>query len=499
MANLFARVTAEWSGRGYTEVRRLGGGTNGRVVLARADWSGALVAIRYLPARLFVDRRRTAAFRADLAAFRRLRDLRVARIRYYAEDPRVARLDREVPAGDGAAVVTDAVDGVALSRMLHGRRTLPAQAALAVLKQSLLALASVHALGLVYRDYKPSRLVVGGRGSAKLLDAGIAVLSPDGGPPGQPAYRAPELWRGGHPSPVTDVYAASCVFFECLVGERPYRAVELFSLMGGHTVGPVPVHEVPELLRPLLLLGMAKDPASRPSAVELVAHLNTVASRAYGPRWEWAGLAELAAIVPPFLEPFPPRIRGHRARLVVAMVVVVAALAVMAAAAVVRHPTGSSVDGAPPGQARPTATSFSSAPAPPAPIPPAPAPSAPAPPAPIPTLTTPTLTTRQPDGECSSVPGLTVSPSSGDVSTLITVSGFGVVADGMVEVIFHADVMGSATTTGDGCFQVTVPIPNADHYGSLPGPYDIHITEFDSDGTYVGNGPHRQSFLVTRS
>lgn len=212
MASQRARLSAGWSGQDYTVLRRLGGGTNGRVMLARDDRSGALVAIRYLPARLLVDHARAAAFRAEMATLARLDDARVTRLRHYAEDPRVTRLHRHVAAGDGAMIVTDAVDGVPLSQVLAGQRALPARVALVLFKQSLLGLAALHALNLVYRDYKPARVLVGASGTAKLTDAGVALLSAAGAPPGRPAYWAPELWRDHVPVPATDVYAATCVF-----------------------------------------------------------------------------------------------------------------------------------------------------------------------------------------------------------------------------------------------------------------------------------------------
>jgi serine/threonine-protein kinase len=517
-------VSAEWIGRGYTELRQLGGGTNGRVVLARDDRSGALVAIRFLPAQLLVDQRRRAAFHAALARFRRLNDVRVVRLRHYAEDPRVARLHQYVAASDGAVLVTDAVEGVPLSRVLCERRALPTQAALVVLKQSLLGLAALHALGLVYQDFKPTRVVIGGRGAATLTDVGVAVLSLDGHPPGKPAYWAPELWSGGPPSPASDVYAATCVFFECLVGERPYRAPELFSLMGGHTVAPVPVQEVPEPLRPLVLDGMAKDPASRPSAAVLAAQLDAVAAWAYGQRWEWGGLAELSAIVCPLLAPFPPQIRRHRARLVAGVAVVVAVVVVVATAATRFNPIGDSTDGAQRQEARPAARILSAPPtlAPtnltrsstrttPAEITPTrttPAESTPVESTPVestpvettPVETTPAETTPAQDPGCPSAPGLSLSPTSGGLSTRITVSGSGVVHNGRVKVYFHADVMGSAVTTGGGCFQVTLPIPNADFYAHFPNQrFEVGIVEYDINGNYVGNGPDGQSFLVTSS
>jgi serine/threonine-protein kinase len=148
--------------------------------------------------------------------------------------------------------------------------------------------------------------VLVGRDVVTLADAGTAVLAD----PAEPARRAPELWQAHPPSAATDVYAATCIFVECLVGHPTYRGPALSSLMGGHTTAPIPMAEVPEPLRPLLAGGLAKDPAYRLTASALAAEAQRVAAAAYGAGWEQAGLAELGAIAGPLIEPFPPAPAG---------------------------------------------------------------------------------------------------------------------------------------------------------------------------------------------
>lgn len=75
------------------------------------------------------------------------------------------------------------------------------EAALTVLKGSLLGLAAAHAVGVVHRDYKPANVVVQPDGTSKLIDFGIAVLTGQGSRAGTPAYMAPEQWQGGPASP----------------------------------------------------------------------------------------------------------------------------------------------------------------------------------------------------------------------------------------------------------------------------------------------------------
>ncbi|GAA3935844.1 hypothetical protein GCM10023085_16630 [Actinomadura viridis] len=274
---------AEWRISGFDEVRELGAGAQGRVVLARHAESGSPVAIKYV-------RRRPG----DEAAIERLRAEAVMLGRI--TDPHVARLYRFVSGEHGAAIVMEAVNGVSLKALLaeHGR--LAPEAALIVLKGSLKGLAAAHTLGVVHRDYKPANVVVQGDGLSKLVDFGVATVAGDGTRTGTPAYMSPEQWEGRPASPSTDVYAATCVFFECVTGHRPHRATDMPGMRRQHLTEPVPVDELPEPLRPLVTAGMAKDPQSRPpSADAFLTALEAVASEAYGADWEHRGIRRLAA------------------------------------------------------------------------------------------------------------------------------------------------------------------------------------------------------------
>ncbi|WP_051108890.1 serine/threonine-protein kinase [Actinomadura flavalba] len=271
----------EWRVSGYTEVRELGAGAQGRVVLARNDASGAPVAVKYL------------APAADEAERERMRH--EARMLAQADSPHIARLYGMVESDTGAALVMEAVDGVSLKAVLERHGALGPEAALTVLKGSLLGLAAAHALGVVHRDFKPANIVVPADGRSRLVDFGIAV--PAGrvaGGAGTPLYMAPEQWTEHTATPATDVYAATCVFVEAVTGRRPYSGSG-DELRAAHLTAPVPVADVPEPLRPLVLAGMAKTPDARPpGAAVFVEELETVARAAYGDDWEGRGAQMLA-------------------------------------------------------------------------------------------------------------------------------------------------------------------------------------------------------------
>ncbi|MEU4721866.1 serine/threonine-protein kinase [Nonomuraea dietziae] len=292
----------EWSVPGYTEVRQLGSGGSGRVVLAVHDDTGADVAIKYLSERVRREPGALAAFRAEAEILTTLVDPHIARMWEYVQEP------------EGAAIVMELVNGVSLRALLRENGTTGPEAALVVLKGSLLGLERAHAARLVHRDYKPENVIVRDDGVSKLVDFGIAVRQGTAtGATGTPPYMAPELWSGEPASPATDVYAATVVFFECLTGHRPYRSTESHVLGYQHLHAPVPVHDAPEEMRELIGRGLAKDPAERPSsAAAFVTEVEEAAVAAYGEEWEERGRRRLAALVAllafllPLPEPPPP-------------------------------------------------------------------------------------------------------------------------------------------------------------------------------------------------
>ncbi|MEU8175929.1 serine/threonine-protein kinase [Microbispora hainanensis] len=285
-----------WNVPGYTVTRELGAGGGGRVVLAVHERTGAPVAIKYLSEDLRRDEGFVVRFRQE------------ARLLVELNDPHVVRLYEYLETEQGAAIVMELVDGPTLRALLRRQGPTGAEAALTVLKGSLLGLAAAHATGVVHRDYKPENVLVTADGASKLADFGIAVRA--GGAPGSsagtPPYMAPEQWTGAAASPASDVYAATAVFFECLTGHRPYRATEHSVLRHMHQTAPVPVEEVPEPLRRLVARGMAKNPALRPaSAAAFVYELERAAVAAYGPSWEERGRSRLAALAAALAATFP--------------------------------------------------------------------------------------------------------------------------------------------------------------------------------------------------
>ncbi|MGW3916738.1 serine/threonine-protein kinase [Streptomyces sp. NPDC005070] len=292
-----------WAVPGYTESRELGSGASGRVALAVHEETGHPVAVKYLSESLRTRPGFVQEFRAEARLLGGLRSDHVAGLYEYVEGP------------DGAAIVMELVDGVCLRVLLAQQAPLDPEAALVLLKGSLLGLADAHRVGVVHRDYKPENVLVRPDGTSKLVDFGIAAT--DGttaGIAGTPSYMAPEQWTGAPASPAADVYAATATFFECLTGRKPYTGENLAELALQHVDGVIPADEVPEPVRSLVERGLAKAPGQRPAhAEDFVAELEATAGGAYGPDWEERGRRQLAALAALFLLLLPsaPSVPRH--------------------------------------------------------------------------------------------------------------------------------------------------------------------------------------------
>ena len=104
----------DWRVPGYTELKALGSGGFGEVMLARHDASGVLVAVKYLRHDLLADPGFAGMFRGEAAVLASL------------EDPNIVRLYEYVESPAGAAIVMELIDGVSLREILvHQGSTAP--------------------------------------------------------------------------------------------------------------------------------------------------------------------------------------------------------------------------------------------------------------------------------------------------------------------------------------------------------------------------------------
>ena len=144
------------------------------------------------------------------------------------------------------------------------------------------ALDAAHDTGLIHRDIKPSNILVTKREFVYLTDfglarsAGDAGLTTPGNTVGTMAYMAPERFEGDKVDPRSDIYALTCVLYECLTGVRPYPADSIEQQIAGHLTKPPPRPSAtdPTLASfdAVIAKGMAKKPWRRyQSASDLAA------------------------------------------------------------------------------------------------------------------------------------------------------------------------------------------------------------------------------------
>jgi tRNA A-37 threonylcarbamoyl transferase component Bud32 len=147
------------------------------------------------------------------------------------------------------------------------------------LRQIASALGAIHAVGVLHRDLKPANIMLREDGSVCLIDFGLAKADALGAELtgarqifGTPYYMSPEQ---GHAEPVdarSDLYSLGVIFFEMLMGQKPFRGNSAMEVIYKHRRAELPA-VAPQFAGFTGLLDrlLAKDPADRfQSARELL-------------------------------------------------------------------------------------------------------------------------------------------------------------------------------------------------------------------------------------
>jgi serine/threonine protein kinase len=239
---------------------------------------GRIVAVKVLGAQFASDPRARARFQ---------REARMAA--QVSVHPHVVTIYDIGEHGDDAFIVMEYFSGGTVADRLRAARDSGAavdrKTALRWLRDAASGLDVAHAAGIVHRDVKPANLLLDDRGRVAVADFGIARLADDtpmtqtGQVLGTAAYLSPEQATGGPATPASDRYALAVVAYELLSGRRPFEGGPPAAQLLQHAEGRPPLASeaeprLPRAVDPVLIRGLAKDPAARPAtATELVEEL----------------------------------------------------------------------------------------------------------------------------------------------------------------------------------------------------------------------------------
>ncbi|MGP4026820.1 serine/threonine-protein kinase [Actinomadura sp. 3N407] len=244
----------------YRLTGRLGEGGQGVVYLGEGP-SGERVAVKMLKT---TDAAARGRFAREMQAARQVAPFCTAAV-----------LDSSA-GGEAPYVVSEFIDGPSLQQRVVENGPLRGGDLERLAVNTASALAAIHGAGIVHRDLKPANVLLGPDGP-RVVDFGIArAIDAETHTQlvGTPAYFAPE-WLDGHPpTDRSDVFAWAGTIVYAATGHPPFGpATSIPATMHRIANGEPDLGGVPPSLLPLLTECLAKDPARRPAARDLMVRL----------------------------------------------------------------------------------------------------------------------------------------------------------------------------------------------------------------------------------
>ena len=268
-------------------MRSLGRGGMGEVYLARGA-DGTQRAFKIVRGDRVAGPQALARFRREVMLLDRLKHPGIVQI-----------LNTGTLADGGLYLAMEYVDGPDLQTEIDKQGPASVREALKILIQLAEALAFAHGQHVVHRDLKPANVLLSATGP-KIIDFGLAKLAADEGLTrltddeqvlGSPLYLAPEQSSSSSVGPEADIYALGGLAYFALTGAPLFTPRSAVAMVYAH------VHETPESLTvrapdielppgldALIARCVAKAPAQRPTAGELVVAFAPLLAAAPGSR-----------------------------------------------------------------------------------------------------------------------------------------------------------------------------------------------------------------------
>ena len=168
-------------------------------------------------------------------------------------------------------LVMEYIDGKTLLQMLKdtGNRPLPVAHVLdyAIQLCDVLMYLHSHHPPIIFRDLKPTNVMVKGDGHVMLIDFGIARFFKEGQAQdtvflGSPGYAPPEQHGTSQTNPRSDLYSLGATLHCCLTGRDPFHAVDRFVFPTVQQMNPLVPIELDQLIQRMVSLDEQQRPNS---------------------------------------------------------------------------------------------------------------------------------------------------------------------------------------------------------------------------------------------